>query len=204
MPEDLPPNAPVTPPPPSAPSAPQRAKVKETDAGHVPMSEEFDRAKWTLPPVKIVLIGIGIILVAVAIMTYANRAKPVAAGSIMDATAVQLQDNTILAAVQVNLTNSTEKAWYIKEMKATVKTDQGEYSDDAATAEDSKRYFQAFPVLGAGAPDILKYDQKVMPGQQVSGTIVVSFPITKDQFDARKSISVTLQPFDVYPVTITK
>lgn len=185
-------------------TATPKGKARTFDAGHMPISEEMDRAKWTLPPVGIVLIGVGIIALVVAILTYANRAKPVIEGSIINVTAVQLQDNSVLAAMQVNLANSTEKAWFIKEMKATIKTDQGEYSDTAATAENSKRYFQAFPVLGAGAPDVLMFDQKVMPGQRVSGTIVVSFPVTKDQFDGRKSLSITIQPFDTYPVTLTK
>jgi hypothetical protein len=210
MPDDVPgqnppaatPTTPTSRPPASLPAKPKARSA--TDAGHVPMTEEFDRAKWTHPPLGIVLIGVGIIAVVVAILTYTNRAKPVAEGKIINVTAVQMQDNSILAAIQLTLTNSTQKAWFIKEMKATVKTDQGENSDTAATAENSKRYFQAFPILGAGAPDVLTYDKKVQPGERVTGTIVVSFPITKEQFDARKSLSVTLQPFDAYPVTVTQ
>lgn len=210
MPDDVPgqnppPATPTTPtsrPPALLPTKPKARAA--TDAGHVPMTEEFDRAKWTLPPVGIVLIGVGIIAAVVAILTYTNRAKPVAEGKIINVTAVQMQDNSILAAIQVTLLNSTEKAWFIKELKATVKTDQGEQSDTAATAVNSKRYFEAFPVLGAGAPDVLTYDKKVQPGERVTGTIVVGFPMTKEQFDARKSLSVTVQPFDTYPVTITQ
>lgn len=210
MPDDPgqnPPPAPTTSParPSTAPTAQPRPKAKAAaDAGHVPMTEEFDRAKWTLPPIGIVLVGVGIIAVVVAILTYTNRAKPVAEGKIINVTAVQMQDNTILAAIQVTLVNSTEKAWFIKELKATVKTDQGEQSDTAATAVNSKRYFEAFPVLGAGAPEVLTYDKKVQPGERITGTIVVGFPMTKEQFDARKSLSVTLQPFDTYPVTVTQ
>src|SRR3954470_23306113 len=176
----------------------------EMDRAHVPMSEEFDRAKWTLPPIGIVLIGIAIIGVAVAIFVFMNRAKPVAAGGIGDVAAVQLQDNTVLAAIELNISNTTEKSWYIKEISATAKTDQGESTDTAATASDSERYFQAFPALRQTDSPILKFDQKINPGQRVLGTVVVSFPITKDQFDARKSLTVTIQPFDNHPVTLTK
>jgi hypothetical protein len=184
--------------------APKAKPPEEMDRAHVPMSEEFDRAKWTLPPLGIVAIAIAIVAVVVVIVGYATRAKPVAAGGITGANAVQLQDNTILAAIQLNVSNVTEKPWYIQSIKATVKTEQGEYSDTAATAVDSERYFQAFPALGQGAAPILRFDEKIMPGQQHAGTIVVSFPITKDQFDARKSLTVTIQPFDNYPVTLTK
>jgi len=183
---------------------PVKPKEVEMDRAHVPMSEEFDRAKWTLPPLGIVGIALGIVAVALLIVSYTNRAKPVAAGGIIGVNAVQLQDNTILAAIQLNVGNVTEKAWFIRNVKATVKTDSGEYSDDAATGVDSERYFQAFPTLGQGTSPILKFDQKVLPGQQEAGTIVVSFPITKDQFDARKSLTVTVEPFDNRPVTLTK
>jgi len=197
---------PVPPPPPAPakPAAAPKPKVQEIDRAHVPWSEEFDKAKWTLPPVGIVLIAMGVLAVVVVIVGYLNRAKPVASGAITTVNAVQLQDNTILAAISLNVGNITEKKWYIRSVKATVKTDQGEYSDDAATAVDSERYFQAFPGLGDGASPILKFDQKIDPGQNGAGTIVVSVPITKDQFDARKSLTVTIEPYDNKPVTLTK
>jgi Domain of unknown function (DUF4352) len=196
-----------TPPNPNPPPATPVHKPKEQepiDRAHVPMSEEFDRAKWTLPPMGVVGIALAIVAVALLIFGYVFRAKPVAAGGIGDVSAVQLQDNTILAAIQLNLSNITEKSWYIKEISATATTDQGEHTDTAATATDSARYFQAFPDLGKGALPILKFDQKINPGQQVAGTIVVSFPITKEQFDSRKSLTVKILPFDNQPFTLTK
>lgn len=184
---------------------PRKKIEKPLDPAHVPMTEEFDRAKWTLPPIGIVLIGIGIVAVVGALLIFTNRAKPVAAGGITDVSSVQLQDNTVLVAVQMNLGNSTPKQWYIENMQATVKTAQGDFTDDsAATATDSQRYFQAFPALGNAGTEVLKFDQKLGPGQQETGTVVFSFPITKDQFDMRKSLAVTVKPFDNLPVTFTK
>jgi hypothetical protein len=200
---DNPTPPPVTPARVAAPAKP-KPKAAEIDHAHVPMSEEFDRAKWTLPPLGIVGIALAVLAVVVAILAYTNRAKPVAAGAINDANAVELQDKTVLAAIQLNVANVTEKPWYIRSVKATVKTDQGEYSDDAATATDSERYFQAFPALGQGTSPILKFDQKIPAGQNQVGTIVVAFPITKEQFDARKSLTVTVEPFDNRPVTLRK
>jgi len=191
-------------PPPPVPPAPPRKRAEPIDAAHVPMTEEFDRAKWTLPPIGIVMIGIAIVAVVGAILVYTNRAKPVAAGGINGISAVQMQDNTILAAVQLNISNATPKRWYIQSIKATVKTDQGEWSDDAAPATDSERYFQAFPGLGQAGTKVLKFDQKLAPGEQETGTVIFSFPITKDQFDTRKSMTVTIQPYDNLPVTFTK
>jgi len=190
--------------PPVTPVVPPKKTNEPLDPAHVPMSEEFDRAKWTLPPIGIVLIGLAIVAVVGALLVYTNRAKPVVAGGINSVASVQLPDNTVMTAVQLNISNATPKQWYIQNIKATVKTDQGEYSDDAATATDSQRYFQAFPALGQVGAQVLKFDQKLTPGQQESGTVIFSFPITKDQFDQRKSLTVTIQPFDNLPVTFTK
>ena len=199
------PNVPPVPPvPPPPPINEPKKKVEPIDAAHVPMSEEFDRAKWTLPPIGIVLIGIAIVAVVGALLVYTNRAKPVAAGGINAISSVALQDNTVLVAVQLNVSNATPKQWYIQNIKGTVKTEQGEWSDDAATGVDSQRYFQAFPALGNVGTQVLKFDQKLAPGQQESGTVVFSYPITKDQFDQRKSFTITIQPFDNLPVTFTK
>jgi len=207
------PNLPPATPPGDKPAAPQPpinrpVVVKKPEApldpAHVPMTEEFDRAKWTLPPAGIVLIGIAIVAVVAGLLLFTNRAKPVIGGGITNVSAVQLQDNTVLVAVQLNISNTTPKQWYIESINATVKTDQGEQTDNAAPAVDSQRYFQAFPALGQAGTQVLQFDQKLAPGQQETGTVVFSFPITKDQFDQRKSLTVTIHPFDNLPVTFTK
>lgn len=213
------PDTPNVPPPPSPSGAPKppanrpvvgkrvvaRKPEKPLDPAHVPMTEEFDRPKWTLPPLGIVLIGIGIVAVLGAILIFANRAKPVIGGGITNITAVQLQDNTVLVAVQLKIGNTTPKQWYIQSIQGAVKTPQGEWTDnDPATAVDAQRYFQAFPALAEAGTDILKFDQKLAPGQQETGTVIFSFPIPQDQFDQRKSLTVTIHPFDNLPVTFTK
>lgn len=189
--------------PPAAPK-PIRKREEAPDAGHVPMSEEFDRARWTLPPIGIVLIGVAIAAVVAAVLVYSNRAKPVVDGGITNVSAVALPDNTSLVSVQLNIGNSTEKQWYIQSIKATVNTDKGEWSDDAATATDSQRYFQAFPALAQAGTQVLQFDQKLAPGQQEAGTVVFAFPISKDEFDQRKSLTVSIHPFDNLPVTFKK
>lgn len=203
---DAPDVPPVTPPaPPAAPrTAPKKKSEAPLDPAHVPMTEEFDRAKWTLPPLGIVGIGLAIVAMVGALLVFTNRAKPVVAGGIVDVSSVQLPDNTVLVAVMLRISNATQKQWYIESMKGTVSTQQGEYSDDAAAATDSQRYFQAFPALGFAGTQVLKFDQKLAPGEQETGLVVFSFPITKDQFDQRKSLTVTVHPFDNLPVTFTK
>jgi hypothetical protein len=82
-------------------------------------------------------------------------------------------------------------------VKATVKTDDShEFSDDAAAPVDFERYFQAFPALKARAIAPLTVETKIPPGTDAQGTIMVSFPMTLDAFNKRKSLTVTVQPYD--------
>jgi hypothetical protein len=70
---------------------------------------------------------------------------------------------------------------------------------------DLDRYAQSFPVLKENAQPPLFPETKIMGGREQKGTIVVSFPVTKQVFDERKSLTVTIQPYDQrLPVVLTK
>ena len=176
---------------------PPRAVKREYDAGHVPMTEEFDSAKRTLPPAAPVAIALVAVAVVVAIIAFAFRAKPVAQGGI-DAVYASVQPNqpNIFVPIQVTLRNIGERTLYIKDIKAGLKTDQGEFSDTAASPTDYERYFTAFPDLKEHSTQALVVETKIAPGAEQKGTVLVSFPVTKDQFDARKDLTVIIQPYD--------
>src|SRR5258708_40329723 len=91
MPDDPNPTAPGTSPPPK-PEAPAQ---KATDIGHVPMSEEFDRAKGTLPPVVPVLIGLAAVAIVVGLLVVTHRPKPTASGELTTVVAADLGDNVV-------------------------------------------------------------------------------------------------------------
>ena len=134
---------------PKIPAPPKRVRPSgqiTDEAGHIPLTEEFDRAKWTLPPVRIVLIALALVAVVVVAIGWFGRAKPVASGSINDVGAVQVSDSSSLIAIQFTMYNTTEKPLWIKEMGAKVKTDQGEFSDTAASARTSNATSRASPI----------------------------------------------------------
>jgi hypothetical protein len=75
----------------------------------------------------------------------------------------------------------------------------------AASAIDYDRYFQAFPSLKEHALAAIPPETKIPIGGQTQGTVVVSFPVTQDGFDKRKSLSVAIQPYDQpLPIVLTK
>jgi hypothetical protein len=176
---------------------PRKVTAPQYSAGHVPITEEFDSAKRSLPPAAPVAIALVVVGIVVAIIAFAFRAKPVAQGGI-DAVYVSTQPGqpNIFVPIQVTLRNVTNKTLYIKEVSATVKTDQGEQSDTGASSTDYERYFAAFPDLKEHSTQALVVETKIAPGAEQKGTVLVSFPLTKEQFDARKDLTVTVQPYD--------
>jgi hypothetical protein len=138
-----------------------------------------------------------VVVVFILGVGYIFRSKPVAQGQIDHAFAMQQPDqNYSMVLMQVTLRNSGDKPLFIKEIKSDITTDQGENADDAASAVDYTRYLQAFPDLQSYATEPLKVETKIAPGGEVKGSVMVAFPITKDQFYARKDLNVTIFPYD--------
>src|SRR4051812_15094734 len=145
MPENNTSAAPSQPPKPAPASAP--------DAGHIPMTEELDRAKWTLPPFRIIGLGLLIFAVIAGVAIFLSRQKPAAAGSIDNVTAVALPQNQVMVAINVTFTNALpEKPFFLRGVTARLTKPDGEkVTDTAASAVDFERYFQAFPELKQNA-----------------------------------------------------
>jgi hypothetical protein len=182
------------------------------------VTQDMATPERKLPPAKIVLIAIAALVTVAAIYGFIGRAKPQGAGSLDNIAVVELPgQNSVLVALTVTLKNSGEKPLWIHniegKLKATseetvdgkVKTVSKEYSDDAASAVDFDRYFQAFPALKQNAKAALMPETKILPGSEAHGTVIVSFPVAQDAFDKRQSISVVIQPYDQpLPIVLTK
>jgi len=192
------------------PEAPSEAKPEPAmDLGPGPginIGEEFGTAKRNLPPAKIVGIVLAVAAIVVGTVAFLERAKPQGGGSVDNIAVAEVPDqNLVLVAVNVTVHNSGEKPLWIHDIKATIKTDNGELSDVAASPVDFDRYFQALPTLKEHALPAIPPETKIPPGGQAQGTIVVSFPVTQDGFDKRKSFSVVIQPYDQpLPLVLTK
>jgi hypothetical protein len=169
------------------------------------IGEEYGTAKKNLPPIKIVLIAIAIVAIVAAILILIQRPHSLATGSITDVSSVDVAgQNIVMVALNVSLQNRSAKTYWIKTIKVSVETPKGHFDDDAASAVDFDRYFQAFPALKEHALSPLVAETKIVPGASFSGTVVVSFPITADDFTNRKSLSLTIQPYDAIPLVLTK
>jgi hypothetical protein len=170
------------------------------------IGEEFGTAKRNLPPVRIVLICLAAVAVVIGIFAFKGRAKPQGAGSIDLVTAVEVPgQDTILTAITMTLRNTGPKPLWIKTIKAQLATADGKTSDDeAASAVDLDRYYQAFPALKESSEPPLPPETKLPVGGEQKGTIIVGFKVTRAAFDQRKSLVVTIQPYDQALVVVLK
>jgi hypothetical protein len=170
------------------------------------IGDEFGTAKRNLPPVRVLLLVTGTIFVIVAIYSFIQRAKPQGAGSLDTVTAVEIPgQDAVMAALTFTLHNSGEKSLWVHNIQGKVVTPSGELSSDAVSAVDFDRYYQAFPGLKANTQPALAPEDKLQPGQEIRRTVIISFPVTLDVFNQRRSLSVSIQPYDQpVPIVLTK
>lgn len=191
-----------TPVPPPKPPAPPPSPGGPT----INIGEEYGTAKKNLPPAKIVMIAIAAVLVVVLFASFLKRAKPQAGGSLDNVNAVEITgQGSTMVALTFTLHNTSDKILYVHNIQSSMKAPSGDQTADAVSAIDFDRYFQAFPTLKNGAQPALPPETKIQPGETVSRTIIVAFPVTLDVFNQRQSVSVIVWPYDqTVPVTLTK
>jgi hypothetical protein len=160
------------------------------------MSEELDRAKWTLPPVVPVLIAAVAIAVVLVVVLMGTRVKSDLGGAITKVVSADQQGST-LVAVQMKLENKFEKQLWLKGITSELETADGrKYTDPAAGAAEAERDLRAFPVLQEAKADPLREELKFPSGSSYTGFTVFAFPVDQATFAARKSLTVRIQTYD--------
>ncbi len=176
----------------------------EPNAGQVPMTEEFDSFKHTLPNALPVVVAMLLVVVVVGILAYVLRAKPVATGSIDEAFAATLPNqNSSLVIVTLSFQNVTEKPLRLLNVNVAVHAKGADFNDDFGSVTDFPRYFQALPALEQHARSGLVRDAKLAPMEKLTGSVIVSLPLKQEEFDARDSLTATLKFADHAPVKIS-
>ncbi len=171
-----------------------------------PVAQEFGNARKNLPPAKIILIGLGAVLVVAAIVSLMQMQHQSASGTIDNVVVAPIPgQKQVLVSMAISLQNHGKKPYVIHDIKANLAATAGNFSDEAAAAVDFERYFQAFSILQQKGIDPLRLDTRIEPGGRTRGMIIVSFPVTADEFTNRKSVTVTISASDQpEPLVLTK
>ncbi len=183
---------------------PEPHSFTSADNKPVFVPEEIDSTKWQMPPWTPIGIALLVILIAMGIIAYVTRPTPKIAGTIDDVYAAAMSDNSVLVTIKLNIQNVGGKSLWIHHISTKLVTDKGEFTDDAANASDFPRYISGYPDLRSHTITPIKAEDKIDPGMQERGSIIVAFPVSLQDFNARKSISVIVKPYDQNSVTITK
>ena len=195
---------PSLPPPPSseAPGSTTPAPAQKNDFD---ISEEYGTARKNLPPARILAICIAVVAVIALVYSLMHRAHPLSTGSIDDVLAVPIpgQDETMVA-INISIQNTEPKPIWIKSIQVAADVGGQQLSDSASPATDVERYFQAMPELKQHALELLTTDKQINPQGKITGTVVVSFPVKPDAFAARKSLTVTMTPYNEVPLVLKK
>jgi hypothetical protein len=189
--------------PPPAP-LPERPGTSEPSIDF-DIGEEYGTARKNLPPVRILIVCVAAVAVAVVIYGLVQKAHPYSTCSIDAIVDVPVTgQDMVMVAINVSVENHASKPAWIHTIQAALDTGANQFSDDAVPAVDAERYFQAFPALKQKARDILKPETRLDPASKVSGTVVVSFPVKEDAFAHRKSLTVTITPYEERPLVLTQ
>lgn len=192
-------NPPLTPSSPPSPPTPEQSQEK-FDIG-----EEYGTARKNLPPAGIVAICVVVVIAIVAIYSVTNRAKQRSTGTIDDVvTTVVPGQNMVMVAINVSLQNNEKKPLWIKSIQVGADVNGQKLSDDAIPAVDAKRYIETLPDLKTHALQLLAPEMQINPGEKIAGTVLGSFSVGADAFAARKSLTVTVNPYDELPIMLTK
>jgi hypothetical protein len=186
------------------------------------MSEEFDRARWTLPPIVPVLIAFAIVLSVVGIYSYRARPGLISQGKIAAFKTFPIHTETaraidrsgvvadpdkydqMLVMAHINLKDlSKDKPLYIKSIDAKLTTaDQTELTNTQAAHGDQDQFFAYYKQLADFKLDPLMAEQKLSPGQDVTGLAMFSFGVSPDAWKNRKDFAITISFYDQNPIVL--
>jgi hypothetical protein len=149
-----------------------------------------------------------VVTIGIALYVIAGQKPPVASGEIeqvwvhpqhtetsgFDASGAPMPVETydqIYVFVLVKLHNQSQQPLFLHSITTNATLDDGIHSSYAATATDYDRVFLAYPSMPVPHGKPLSPQTTIDPGQTVEGTFVSAFRITKQQWDARKSLDFT-------------
>jgi hypothetical protein len=162
-------------------------------------------------PILKVAIAALVVIIAIAAYVYFGEKPPVVTGEILHLTAfpIHRESNAKMFATQslapvenkfdqmivvadVRLHNQSTGPVFLSDMSATLKLPTEEDRSLAAIASDFNRVFIAYPELASLKQEPLLRDITIPAGATVDGQLVFNYPTTKEQWDQRHSLELTL------------
>ena len=202
---------------------PIKPEERRPDAGHIPMSEELDSARWSLPPIMPVVIAAVVLGLILGTYLVSSKKPPTSTGLALRVVAMPLhtessgsimpggegtldrdveKTDSVMVNIVLNVKNAIQRPMYLKNVQGKLVTDKGEYNDDAAPASDYERIVLAYPEINIPGNKPLRSESTILPNADQQGVVVFSFPITREEWDKRKSLQAQVNFYDHAPLVI--
>ncbi|MGH8459832.1 MAG: hypothetical protein ACRESV_10800, partial [Nevskiales bacterium] len=114
-------------------------------------------------------------------------------------------EKSVMAVVHLRLENKSAKPLFLRAIRVRLEVSGGQMEEDeAASAVDHDRYLQAYPELLPHKIAALPPETTIPPGTQQDGMAMFTFPVSRESFDQRKSLTVTVDLYDRAPLVLTE
>jgi hypothetical protein len=100
--------------------------------------------------------------------------------------------NQIIVIADVRLRNQSSGPLFLSDMAAVLTLPAEEQRSLAAGASNYNRVFEAYPDLASMKQTPLLRDITIPAGATVEGQLIFNYPITKEQWDQRKSLDLNI------------
>lgn len=209
----------------SSPGTPvvKKSEPPRPDAGHMPMSEELDSARWNLPPLAPVVVAAAVLGLVLGIYLISSKKPPTSTGAALRVVALPMhieskgsiapggegtldqnveKSDSVMVNIALDIKNAIGKPMYLKGIQAKLVTDKGEFTDDAAPASDYERILQAYPQLAIPDAKPFQSESSIAANTDQHGLAIFSFPVARDEWDKRKSLQATVSFYDHAPLVL--
>ena len=170
------------------------------------LGEEF--TKGTSHVVWASIAAAVLVSIAIAVYMITGQKPPPASGQVMNVWAVPHHTETsgfdasganipkesfdqMLVFAKVRLHNQSEYPLYLTDTATNVTLDDGIHTSYSAGRPGYNDVFLAYPEIKVPHGPGLDSNATIQPGQTIEGTMVSSFRINKQQWDARKDLNFT-------------
>lgn len=161
--------------------------------------------KGTSPIVIASVVAVVLVCIAVALYILYGQKPPAATGQVVavwavphhaetsgfDASGARIPTDTfdqMLVFAEVKLHNQSKMPLFLNGVTGNVTLADGIHTSYAASQSGYNDVFLAYPDIKVPHGTPLLSDTTIQPGQTVDGSIVCSFRMTKQQWDARKEV----------------
>ena len=158
-----------------------------------------------------VLAAAAITVLVIAAYVYFNEKPPVATGEVRHLSVypvhrlanpgagmqgmvgVEQKVDQVIVIAQVRLRNQSKGPLFVFDMFGQLGLPDQQLRSLAATTSDFDRVFVAYPQLASMKQPPLLRDTTIPAGATIDGELIFNYPITREQWDARRSMDVTVQ-----------